>query len=156
MIELANYEVYESKLYKVLNLSSQITALDWSYTLGETYQFLAIATLPCKQTLEFNATPAVHTADAYELKKTYNKPNFIHLYRYSKHVDVDERKCQLTSSNLFSILNRTIGHVYTLKWRPDFGASLNNTFIGYLLATSSNGFGELAYLYPMKLRVTNF
>lgn len=135
--------------FRVVNLVKAVTTMDWCPTRYErksprSAQFLAVATEPIEQllqTFDKNSNISSSYSDS-KLLKLFRGPNLIHLFRSD----------QLDSASSWShvaILNRDIGLVNLLKWRPDFGASRSringaDNFVGYLLAAGSDG---NAYVY---------
>lgn len=132
---------------RVINLIKPVTAMDWSPTNYdrksslEPVQFLAVATEPILELTGTFASPNVITGDSDCMLKIYQTPNLVHFFRTSQP--------DLTSSwSHFALVNRHVGMINVIKWRPDFGASRSRLgsqdFIGYLLIAGSDGNG---YVY---------
>jgi hypothetical protein len=126
LINLKPFQSYHEIDYQnfyIINLGNQITALDWlpikSDNENETSkptQIIAVSAFADHQNYTLNCS-------------LYNEPNLIHFFKLDSFETV----------KMFTIMHRRIGKISCLKWRPDCGASSSETFLGYLLATSSNG-----------------
>lgn len=130
----------ENDHFKMFYINDQITSIDWCPMKLNCAQYLAIATMPNeKLTEQFKSTDSKLSNNILELNKS---PNFIYILK----LENLNNKSQF-SWKMYTILNKTLGLVSCLKWRPDFGASQSNDFIGYLLAASSDG---NSYIYKIK------
>ncbi len=132
-IELKPFEIYKSDQFSLINLCNQITSLDWcpiKFNSKSDTQYVALATLPLEQLNNVIETNSVYNTEKNRIKNLNDSPNLIYIYK----TDLNRN-----NHDLFAILNRNIGTISCVKWRPDCGASAQNTFIGYLLIASSNG-----------------
>jgi len=132
-IELKPFEIYKSDHFSLINLCNQITSLDWcpiKFNSKSDTQYVALATLPLEQLNNVIETNSVYNTEKNRIKNLNDSPNLIYIYK----TDLNRN-----NHDLFAILNRSIGTISCVKWRPDCGASAQNTFIGYLLIASSNG-----------------
>jgi hypothetical protein len=71
-------------------------------------------------------------------------PNLIHVYKFTE-LNSNQTFVGYNDPHVqhFAIFDERIGHISCLKWRADFSNSVDERFIGYLLATSSNGNGYI-------------
>lgn len=152
-IDLKPFEMYQSKNaepIQLINVCSQVTSLAWcpqkfDACSRDENEYLAIVSLPLKQfSCLFESSNSKNSnidVSKNKVKDLNDHPNLIYIYKSD--LSGNEQK-------LFGILNRSIGTVSSLRWRPDSGASSSSNpppqanFIGYLLATSSDG---NAYIY---------
>ena len=149
-IDLKPFEMYQSKNaepIQLINVCSQVTSLAWcpkkfDACSRDENEYLAIVSLPLKQfSCLFESSNSNIDVSKNKVKDLNDHPNLIYIYKSD--LSGNEQK-------LFGILNRSIGTVSSLRWRPDSGASSSSNpppqanFIGYLLATSSDG---NAYIY---------
>jgi len=156
----------------------QVSVLDWCPTklrnLKASFQYLTFATCPSQQISNFFSANDMKL-NTQEVKQLFNKnyvknlfesPNIIYICKFAN-MNLDK----IQPVEVFGFLNRKLGHVNSLKWRPDCGASISDnfddsaaslqqdinfdsSFIGYLLVTSSNGNGYLICVQDMtKLEV---
>jgi len=118
---------------------------------------LAFATCPSQQIIRFFSPDktASQLSTNNHIKNLFESPNLIYFCKFP-----DLAAGTRQPVELFAVLNRKLGHVNSLKWRPDCGASISDsfdtptatfdsTFIGYLLATSSNGNGYVTCAQDM-------
>lgn len=138
----------EMNQFSVINLVKPVTAMDWCPSVYERespdeIQYLAVATDPLDQVIQqFASSATLSGTNPTALIKLYRSPNLVHFLKMS---NISSLSCKNNSH--FAILNRDIGVISVIKWRPDFGASrsrLGNGFLGYLLVAGSNGNG---YVY---------
>jgi hypothetical protein len=133
------FEIFEYKNkadhFKIVNVCSQITCLDWCPTIftESRTQFLAFANTLADFKKEFS------------VKKIFDTKNFIYILKF---IDLNSEQ---SSMEMFAIANKNIGFISCLKWRQ---ATVNtqNSFLGYLLAASSNGNSYVYYVEDMTLR----
>lgn len=134
---------------RLINLVNHVNSIDWCPTKltskSSEEQYLACAQLPLESLL---AQLPIHPNERrpwseFNIQDLFQAPNLIYILKFGKLKTEAEFK-------LFGLLNRKIGLINCVQWRPDFGASqsiLNTDFIGYLLAASSNGY---AYIYAIE------
>lgn len=128
--------------FRLVNIVNQVTSMDWcpSYyerKSGKISQYLAVSTEPIENLLDDSSEKKV---DHSSLLQIFSAPNLIHLFK-SDELD------SASSWSHSAIVNRKVGVVNLVKWRPDFGASrlrLGDRFVGYLLVAGSDGNG---YVY---------
>ncbi|CAF0896453.1 unnamed protein product [Brachionus calyciflorus] len=142
---LKSHEIYESPNvkfnFKIINLVDQITSFDWCPLKNSKCNYLAVSTLLNQSLMSkiIGEQPFIFKT----LLELDNSPNLIYIYKFS---NLNTNQNQIRK---FAILNREIGTISQLKWRPDFGKSnfLNPEYLGYLLACGSDGNG---YIYKVK------
>ncbi|RMZ95090.1 general transcription factor 3C polypeptide 2, partial [Brachionus plicatilis] len=137
---LETYQIKNSKNnFKLINLMDQITSIDWCPVI-QLDQYMAVSTMPNSNILsQIVQQPQTKFKSILE---NFFHPNLIYIFKFSN----------LNSTNgikKFALLNKQIGHISQLKWRPDFGKtnSLVPEYIGYLLACGSDGNG---YIYRLR------
>lgn len=141
--DLKTFQIYETNSknnFKIINLGDQITSLDWCPMAVQSNQYLAVSTLPNNYLLgEFFSDAQTKCKS---ISETFSCPNLIYIYKFLNLNSTNEIK-------KFAILNKKIGHISQLKWRPDFGKSnsIVTDYVGLLLACGSDGNG---YIYRPK------
>jgi hypothetical protein len=139
-IQLNAFESYKTSNYELINLCEHIQSLDWCYLKQDSlYQYLAISTRPIKNLFEIIDLNSQESA------------NLIYFYKCDKNQETEVVNC-LNNKNVFAILNRDLGDCYCLKWRPDCGVVANDKSLGYILATSTNGY---SYIYLVENMFNN-
>ena len=151
-IELKPFEIFQSKNqtndpFLLINMVKQLTAMDWCPTLlqSSSNQYLAFSSLSFEQLSDiYPSNNSIKLKKFFIFNQNYVKslfdsPNFIFITKFENFTNSNQE------NKLFAIFDTQIGNISSLKWRPDFGASLRDKyedkteFIGHLLATSSNG-----------------
>lgn len=176
VLELKPFEVYTTisracDSFRIINAVNHITTMDWCPTrLKNTKlqdQYLSFASCPLKQINDIFGVELESILQLSEnrVKDLFQCANLIYIVRFPDLNGIGSD--QDNKAELFGLLNRTIGHVNSLKWRPDCGASVSDTvdditgsnfestFIGYLLSASSNGNGYISCVQDMT-KVSSF
>ena len=151
---LKPFQVFVGFDFRLINLINQITSIGWSHRNYHSSkkidsQFLAVSTIPLNNLNEvLNRNCDKKKCENYCLQTLFQSANLIYIYKFQELNASRDYKS-------FGIFHDEIGYVSCLKWRPDFGASLSNdsNFVGYLLATSSNGNG---YVYHVNDLTSNY
>lgn len=170
VLELKPFEVYTTTpkacdSFRIINAVNHITTMDWCPTkLKNTKvqdQYLSFTSCPLKQINDmFGAElESIIQLSENRVKDLFQCANLIYIVRFPDLNGIGSDRDN--KAELFGLLNRTIGHVNSLKWRPDCGASVadtvdgsmgsdfESTFIGYLLSASSNGNGYISCVQDM-------
>ena len=170
LLELKPFEIYtSSKLtdsFRIINAVNQITTMDWCPTklqnVNAQSQYLSFTSCPLKQINDlFGEQKLIEEVQFVEnrVRDLFQCANLIYVCRFAdlNHVATTDQ----ATVELFGLLNKQIGHVNSLKWRPDCGASMcgafeeanssefDSSFIGYLLSASSNGNGYIHLVQDM-------
>ena len=118
--------------FRLINLGNQLTSLDWCPLIDSKSQYLACAT-----------TKFTEKEREFTLKSSFESPNLVYVVKFN------DLNSETNNVQKFAILNKEIGYISCLKWRPVPAKIIpkESLFIGYLLAASSNG---NAYVYRIE------